>query len=136
VTEGGKVERARSEGGQAIVEFVVVLPLVFGLIFLVVWAGIALNSWLRVTDAARVAAREGATARFDGDDPCTAATVAAEQAVGGLQIDVECSAGDPGEPLELTVTNTMNPPFESIWDWLNVDVPDVEISGSAAERIE
>jgi hypothetical protein len=59
------VNRLKGESGQAMVEFVIVLPLLFALIFLLVYAGIGFNRQLIVTDAARVGARAGAVARFE-----------------------------------------------------------------------
>ena len=58
--------RAKDERGQAMVEFVLVLPLFLGLVFLAIGFGITLNNYLRVTDVARVAARAASIARFGG----------------------------------------------------------------------
>ena len=59
------------------VEFVIVLPFMLFLIFMIVYAGIGFERYSRVTNAARVAARAAAVARFDGNDPCVAAEDAA-----------------------------------------------------------
>ena len=46
--------RLSNERGQAIVEFVIVLPLLFALVLLIAYAGIAFVRYLNVTDAAQV----------------------------------------------------------------------------------
>ena len=68
-----KLERSE---GQAMLEFVLVLPLIVTLVFVLIQMGLTFNSYLRVTDAARVAARAAAVARFNGQQPCVAAQAA------------------------------------------------------------
>ncbi len=79
VTRRSMVHRLSSERGQALVELVIALPLIFGLVFLIAYAGVGFNRYLQVTDAARIGARAAAVARFNSSpqlssDPCTAAT--------------------------------------------------------------
>jgi Flp pilus assembly protein TadG len=107
--------RAKDEDGQAIVEFVLILPIFLGLIFVAIGFGITLNNYLRVTDIARVAARAAAVARFSGQsDPCKAAVAAATAAAGGLTFtpgsptcvpncpnNPQCN---PGDPITVSVT--------------------------------
>ncbi len=52
-----------AERGQALIEFAVVAPIIFVLIFVVIDFGIGLNHRVVVTNAAREAARYGATGR-------------------------------------------------------------------------
>jgi Flp pilus assembly protein TadG len=87
--------RAKDERGQAMVEFVLVLPLFLGLVFLAIGFGITVNNYLRVTDVARVAARAGAIARFGGQAPCTAAGTAATKAAAGLTFARDPANGNP-----------------------------------------
>ncbi len=49
--------RGRAEGGQAIVEFVIVLPLLLALFIGIISAGLYLNAYLTVAQAARVGVR-------------------------------------------------------------------------------
>ena len=135
-------ETLRSDRGQAMVEFVVVLPLIFALIFLVVYAGIGFNRHLLVTDAAQVAARAGAVARFDASrDPCDAARDAASRAMGSLPIVVTCcppgpvcpagtSFGRPGDPFSVTVRYVLDVRLPLL------PVGDVELEATATERLE
>jgi len=75
--------RAKDERGQAMVEFVLVLPFFLGIVFLAIGYGLTLNNYIRVTDVARVAARAASVARFGGQaNACTAAIQAAGQAAG------------------------------------------------------
>jgi Flp pilus assembly protein TadG len=93
------------------VEFVVILPIFVGLVFAAIAFGITLNDYIRVTDIARVAARDAAIARFSGQpDPCAAAKAAANDAAGGLTLtqDPQCTypniTRNPGDPVSVTVT--------------------------------
>jgi Flp pilus assembly protein TadG len=101
--------RVNEEGGQAIVEFTLILPIFVGLIFIAIGFGITLNNYLRVADVARVAARDAAIARFSGQpNPCTAAIAAANEAAGGLTFSETptCTTpggNTPGQPISVTV---------------------------------
>jgi Flp pilus assembly protein TadG len=108
-SSGGGGIRARvwrRQSGQAMVEFVLVLPLLVTLVFIVVQLGIAFSNYLRVTDVARVAARAAAVARFNGVTACSAAATAADTAAGTLPINApSCSGGtSPGNAFSVTVT--------------------------------
>ena len=134
------VHRLRSERGQALVEFVIVLPLMFALIFLIAYAGVAFNRYLNVTDAAGVGARAAAVARFNPDpvlsDPCAAATQAANTAMGGLTVVVSCSppGGQPGDPFSVTVTYTLQSlPFQ-FFDF--IPLADIDVTSTVTERLE
>jgi Flp pilus assembly protein TadG len=119
----------RRDDGQAFVEFVLILPLVVGVLFALIEMGIALNDYLRVTDAARVAARAASVARFDGQSPCQAA---AANIPGDLAL-ASCpynSITGPQRSITITVQKT-----------LTVDIPfflsrSVTVSSSANETTE
>ena len=90
------------------VEFVIVLPIMLFLIFMIAYAGIGFERYSRVTNAARVAARAAAVARFDGLDPCSAAQDAADNAMHGLTVSMdECDAGSPGGLVTVTLSYTL-----------------------------
>lgn len=82
-----RLQNLKDEGGQAITEFAMVMPLLFILIFGIVEGGLTLNNYLRLTDAVRVAAR---AASVDGSQGGTAAasaaTTALSDAVDGLPL--------------------------------------------------
>jgi Flp pilus assembly protein TadG len=104
-TSPSMTRRLRGSEGQAIVEFVIVLPLVVTFVFVLVQFGITFNDYLRVTDAARVAARAAAVARFNGDDPCAAARAAVVAASSDLVFQGCSTSGRPGDPVTITVTH-------------------------------
>jgi Flp pilus assembly protein TadG len=115
------------------VEFVLVLPLLVTLIFVVFQLGIAFDHYLRVSDAARGAARAAAVARFNSTTPCDAASAAANQAANGLTITVgPCTgSGRQGDPVTVTVTSpyTISLPLLPLSDTFN-------IQSTATERSE
>lgn len=126
--------RLSNERGQAMVEFVIVLPLIFGLVFLIFYAGIAFNRYLAVTDAARVGARAAAVARFHDQAPCDAATDAAKASAGNLAITVDCPDPPPwnsGNPFTVTVTYSLGG-----LDFLWLHVGSKTITSSVKERLE
>ena len=104
------VMRLRRQDGQAMVEFALILPLFVALVFIVIGFGITLNNYLRVTDVARVAARQASIARFSGGDPCTAAITAATSAADNLTLSQPPTCTTPnqppktGDPITVSVT--------------------------------
>lgn len=114
------------------VEFALVLPILVTLVFVLIQMGLTFNSYLRVTDAARVAARAAAVARFSGQDPCDAAQAAVPAE---FQRSVQCSfpnrTEQPGNPVEVTISH----------GW-SIDLPLLPLSksgtlsSSATERLE
>jgi len=128
------VRGLRRSDGQAILEFVLVLPLIVTLVFVIVQLGITFNNYIQVTDAARVAARAAAVARFNNDTPCSAAQNALSRIGGGLTLgpcdDTNCPP-TPGDQCSVTVTHP----------W-SIDLPLLPISdsgtltGKATEAIE
>lgn len=65
----------RKDQGQAVVELVLVLPLVLTMVFAIVEFGFALNTYLTVNTAAAEGARYGALAAPPGDGTCGTNTV-------------------------------------------------------------
>jgi len=73
--------REQKEKGQALVEFVVILPVLLMVLWGIFQFGIAFNDYIQVTSAAREGARKAAVSRSLGSGPATAAAVAAAPAV-------------------------------------------------------
>jgi Flp pilus assembly protein TadG len=97
----------KSERGQTMTEFAMVLPLLVVLLFGVIQFGIAFNNYVALTDAVRAASRKGAVSRESGN-PVGACTSAGYGAAGDLKaskLQVTCSSswrqGD-----DVTVTGT------------------------------
>lgn len=90
----------RSEG-QAVIEFVLILPVIVTLVFVVIQMGFVFNNYIRVTDAARVAARAVSAYRFSGESACAVARNAVPD-----DLDVSCPANvPPGQPIQVTVSH-------------------------------
>jgi Flp pilus assembly protein TadG len=91
----------RSEHGQTMTEFALVLPLLVAILFGIIQFGIAFNNYLSLTDAVRAGARKATVSRHKKDpvdETVTAVRAAASDLkVSDLAIEVESSweAGDP-----------------------------------------
>jgi Flp pilus assembly protein TadG len=91
---------ARSESGQSLVEFALVLPILCVLLFGIVQVGIAYKDYVTVTDAVRAGARKGAVSRNLGSGPAASAT----------ESQVRSSASDLDQSkLAVTVTSGWGP---------------------------
>ncbi len=90
----------RSEDGQTLVEFALVLPLIAILLFGVIQFGIVFNNYLTLTDAVRAGARRAAVSRNLG---ASGAVGAATQAVVDSGADLQLADKD------VTVNSSWNP---------------------------
>jgi Flp pilus assembly protein TadG len=125
----------RRDDGQAIVEFVIILPIFVALIFIAVAYGMTLNVKIRTSDAAQAGARAASVARFANppQDPCAAAAAAAANEGAGVSLATGCvcrkqdgTVDDPCQPGdEITVTATSDNSITSVIpSVLSVAVPD------------
>ncbi len=64
--------RLRNEGGQAIVEFALVLPILMAILLGIIQFGIIFNNYITLTDATRAGARKAAVSRFLNDNGAAA----------------------------------------------------------------
>jgi Flp pilus assembly protein TadG len=94
----------RSQKGQTMAEFALVLPLLALLLFGVIQFGIAFNNYITLTDAVRAGARKGAVARHlsdpEGATIAQVRTAATDLKPADLAIDVE-SSWQPGEEVRV-----------------------------------
>jgi Flp pilus assembly protein TadG len=121
------------DGGQTVVEFAIVLPILVLLVFGITQFGLAFHNYLAITDAARVGARAAAVKRTSG--PCTFARTAIQSSVSARQWTtissrITCTAGaNVGDP----VTISIQYPY-------SIGLPGVGASGNltanATERLE
>jgi hypothetical protein len=125
------LRRLRRENGQSFVEFVVIAPVLFVLIFAIFEFGIALKNYITLTRAVSVGGRAGAVCRFGGD-----AASAAQSAAGGLSISPSVSySGGCVSGGQVTVSGSV--PFQ-------IDIPFLtprpfkvgSLTASTTERIE
>jgi Flp pilus assembly protein TadG len=65
----------RSEKGQTMVEFAIIVPILLTILLGIVQLGIVYNNWVSITDAARAGARKGAVCRTGCTPDATTATV-------------------------------------------------------------
>jgi Flp pilus assembly protein TadG len=88
----------RSEQGQTMTEFALVLPVLALILFAVIQFGIVFNNYVTLTDATRAGARKAAVSR-QASDP-----------VGNTVTAVRSSATDLNQSnLDVTVTSTWQP---------------------------
>jgi Flp pilus assembly protein TadG len=85
------------EGGQALAEFAIVLPVLMLLVLGILKGGILYNNYLQLTDAVRSGARQFAIERGQAD-PCGDAAAQVTAAAGGLDTS------------NIAMTMTANPP--------------------------
>ncbi len=125
--------RFRNDDGQAIVEFVIVLPVLVLLIFGITQFGLAFRNYISITDAARVGARAAAVKRTT--TPCTFARTAIQNTVSAgqwaqISSRITCVAGpNVGDQVAITIQY----PY-------SIGLPGVSVSGNltanAKERME
>lgn len=97
---GLRVRAAGDEGGQAVVEFAVVIPLLLLVVFGIVKFGIIYNNYIQLTNAADAAARQFAIERGQSN-PCQDVVTSVSNAAAGLNagtVDVTMSALDGAGP--------------------------------------
>jgi Flp pilus assembly protein TadG len=123
----------RSERGQTMTEFAMVLPLLLVLLLGVIQFGIAFNHYVALTDAVRAESLKAAVSRESGD-PVGACTAAASNAAGDLdqtQLKVTCSSSwAPAS--DVTVTGTY--PYSI--DLLGWVVKSGDLKTEIKERVE
>ncbi len=90
----------RSQRGQSLVEFAIIVPILLTLVMGIVQLGLVYNNWVTLTDATRAGARQAAVSRGLADPNATAVA------------RVKSSAAD----LDLSkLTVTVTPPTGSGW---------------------
>jgi Flp pilus assembly protein TadG len=105
--------RVVRDEGQAMVEFVLVLPFILGFLFLMIQGGVAYYNKISLTDAVRVGAREAAVNRTSAGGPCAAALTAVQNTLSASQwaeasSRITCSfpSGSAlGNPVEIKITD-------------------------------
>ena len=85
-------KQLRSEQGQTLVEFALVLPLLCLVVFAIIQFGVAFNDYLSLTDGVRAGARKAAVSRHEPDPVATTKTAvrnSASDLTGDLRIEVK-----------------------------------------------
>jgi Flp pilus assembly protein TadG len=113
----------RTENGQAVVEFAIVMPALIALLLGILQCGTAFNHYLTVTDAARAGARKAILMRV-GDFTPTDVTQAVDAAAPDLtQAQLGTTVTDASDPTFThsgsTVTVTVTYPYSiNILGWV------------------
>jgi Flp pilus assembly protein TadG len=97
----------KSERGQTMTEFALVLPLLVFLLFGIIQFGIAFNNYIALTDAARAASRKGAVSRGAANPAgdCSSAAVNAAGDLNTSKLKVTCSSTwQSGSDVTVTAT--------------------------------
>ena len=97
----------RSESGQSLAEFALVLPLMVMLLFGIIQFGITFNNYISLTDAVRAGARTAAVSRHE-DDPVGVTVARVKEAATDLEetdlaVSVE-SSWKAGEEVEVSAS--------------------------------
>jgi Flp pilus assembly protein TadG len=96
--------RRKGEKGQSLVEFALVAPIFFLVLFAIVDFGMAFHAWITVTNSAREGARLGAVRASAIDIETRARDTASTLDDGNLSVTVTNAQGDPGESVVVEVT--------------------------------
>ena len=128
-----KRQDIRSERGQTMTEFAIVLPVLVVLLFGVIQFGIVFNNYVTLTDAARAAARKAAVSR-EASDPVGACQSAGRSSASDLNqstLTVSCSSSwQPGADVQVQ----MSYPYSiSLLGWV---VKSGSLTTKTTERVE
>jgi Flp pilus assembly protein TadG len=123
----------RSERGQSMTEFALVLPLLVVLLFGIIQFGITFNNYISLTDAVRAGARKGAVARHL-DDPVGETVAQVQRAAtdldpADLQINVE-SSWNPGDEVKVSAS------YPYAIKVMGVTIKSGRMNSSTTERVE
>ena len=127
--------KLKSERGQTMTEFALVLPILIVVVLAIAQFGVAFNNYVTLTDAARAAARKGAVSR-EASDPqgsCQAAGYAAGANLNnpGKDFIVTCaSSWKSGSDVTVTATYPYN---ISLLGWV---VKSGNLTSTMKERVE
>ena len=124
----------KSEQGQTMVEFAMVIPLILVILFAVIQFGVVYNDYVTLTDATRVGARKAATSRHEVSPEATAETAARNSATGldpaKVDFDVNATAWEHGE--SVTVEGT----YPYTINLLGFVVASGDLTSETTERVE
>lgn len=125
----------RSEQGQTMTEFALILPILLVLVFGIVQFGIIFNNYVTLTDAARTASRKGAVSRGAADPKGTCESAGYAAGVGlnnpGTDFVLSCdSSWQPAADVTVTATYPWN---VSLLGWV---VASGQLNTTMKERVE
>jgi Flp pilus assembly protein TadG len=125
--------RFRDEGGQAVVEFALVLPLLLTIVFAIFQLGIAFHQYVELTDAVRAGARVAAVSATAAD-PVGASKAAVQSSASDLNLDPNAITVSSDWQSGHTVTVSAADPYTiSIF---GISVHSGSMTSSTTERVE
>jgi hypothetical protein len=123
----------RSERGQTMTEFALVLPLLVVLLFGIIQFGVTFNNYITLTDAVRAGARKAAVSRHEANP--VGVTVARVREAGtdlkaaDLQVTVE-STWEPGDEVDVSAS------YPYAIKVLGVNIKSGRMHSATTERVE
>ena len=96
--------RRRAEGGQSLVEFVLVVPIFLLVLFAIVDFGMAFHAWITVTNSAREGARVGAVRATSAEIEQRVRDTATSLEQADLSVAVTNAEGQPGGSVVVDVS--------------------------------
>ena len=124
----------RSERGQALTEFALVLPIIALILFGIAQFGIVFNNYLTLTDSVRAGARKAAVSRLEPCPTCKAEE-AVRRAAGDLPGDLQVTV-TPAAPWAPASDVTVQASYPYQLDLLGVVLKTGRLSSSTTERVE
>jgi Flp pilus assembly protein TadG len=107
----------REERGQSLIEFALVMPLLLILVLGIIQFGFALHSYIALTDAVRIGARQAAVSRSINPESSRVPLIVSKVEKAGVNLDKN----------KLTVTVTPWDPVNNVSGW--VQSGDVTVTG-------
>lgn len=130
----------KKERGQAMVEFVLVLPVFLLLVFGIVDFGMGFHAWLTVTNSAREGARLGAVRGSSAQIVQRVQDTSDTLDAANMTVTVTNAQGDPGESVVVDVDYdyTLITPLDSVLGLVSGGSvgPTITLSSSADMRLE
>jgi Flp pilus assembly protein TadG len=132
----GRRRLARRDRGQSLVEFALILPLLFIIVFGIIDFGMGFHSWITVTNSAREGARLGAV--HASEDEIIAKVNDTANNLNPDNLDITVTNADPeGDHVGEPVTVEVNYEYDLITPLAGIlHVPTFNISSTAEMRLE
>jgi Flp pilus assembly protein TadG len=134
-TQMRRIKTRRNDKGQAVVEFVLVLPILAMVLFGIIQFGITFNNYVTLTDATRAGARKAAVSRSAADPGATAEQAVRDSAASLNEDDLDVAvSASPGWTSGSEVTVTATYPYEI--SLMGIVIKSGNLESSTKERVE
>ena len=129
---------SRREGGQAAIEFAVIMPFVFLMAFFLFEGVQLMSAWTQIQHATREGARVGSVRRSEGD--IIAAVTSRSNGwltAGDIEVAGEAPGGTPGDPVTVSAERDYTPNMlNAIASIFGASMPSVTIRAQTQMRLE